>query len=79
MEQKDVSKLEEETKKLLDKFSKSLASVKGNEEWNVERDLDRRREGIEGGKACDETFRKIMFENAPQHDDEFIIAEKKTW
>jgi len=79
MEQKDVKKLEEETKKLLDKFSKALASVKseGNEEWNVVRDSDRRKDGE--GKACDDTFREIMFENAPQKDKSFIIAEKKTW
>lgn len=77
MEEKQVKRIEEETKKLLDKFSKALASVKSEEEWNVERDSDRRKE--KEGKVCDETFRKLMFENAPQHDDEFIIAEKKTW
>jgi len=77
MDEKQVKKLEEETKKLLDKFSKSLSSVKYSEESNVERDEDRRKEGE--GKACDATFRKIMLENAPQHDDEFIVAEKKTW
>ena len=77
MEEKQVKQLEEETKKLLDKFSKALASVKSSEEWNVEREEDRRKE--KAGKECDETFRKIMLENAPQHDDDFIIAEKKTW
>jgi hypothetical protein len=77
MEEKEAQKLEEETKKLLDKFSKALASVKGEEEWNVERESDRRTES--GGNSCDETFRRIMLENAPQHDDDFIIAEKKTW
>lgn len=79
MESLQVKKLEEETKKLLDKFSKALASVKTNEkeEWNVERESDRRSE--KEGKVCDETFRKIMLENAPQKDDDFIIAEKKSW
>mgnify|MGYP001596539646 CR=1 FL=1 len=77
MESKEVKQLEEETKKLLDKFSKALASVKSSEEWNVERESDRRKDGE--GVDCDKDFRKIMFENAPQHDDEFIIAEKKTW
>lgn len=77
MEEKQVKKLEEETKKLLDKFSKALASVKSEGEWNVERDSDRRKDGE--GKACDNTFRKIMLENAPRHDEDFIIAEKKTW
>lgn len=78
MEEKQVRKLEEETKKLLDKFSKALASVKSEgKEWNVERDSDRRKE--KEGKICDNDFRKILLENAPQHDDDFIIAEKKTW
>lgn len=77
MDPKDVKQLEEETKKLLDKFSKSLSSVKSNEEWNVEREADRRAE--KDGEKCDNDFRKIMFENAPQKDDDFIIAEKKTW
>ena len=40
MEEKQVKQLEEETKKLLDKFSKALDRVKfeGKEEWNVERE-----------------------------------------
>jgi hypothetical protein len=77
MEEAKIKKLEEETKKLLDKFSKALASVKGEKEWNVERDLDRRAE--KEGKVCDETFRKIILENAPQKDEDFIIGERKTW
>ena len=77
MESKDVKKLEEETKKLLDKFSKALSSIKSSEEWNVERDSDRRKDGE--GKMCDNDFRKILLENAPQHDDNFIIGEKKSW
>jgi len=47
MEEKEVKHLEAETKALLDKFSKALASVKlkaGEEEWNVERAEDRRKE-----------------------------------
>ena len=38
MDEKQVKALEEQTKKLLEKFSKALASVKSEgEEWNVER------------------------------------------
>ena len=77
MDPKETENLEKETKALLDKFSKALESVKSTGEWNVEREGDRRKE--KEGRACDETFRKIMMENAPQHDDDFIIAEKKTW
>lgn len=78
MDAKEIKHLEEETKKLLDKFSKALASVRtGKEERNVERDDDRRKEGE--GKICNNDFRKIMFENAAQHDEDFIKAERKTW
>jgi len=77
MDSKQVEKLEKETKKLLDKFSKALESVKSSEEWNVQRASDRRVE--KEGKICDNDFRTIMLENAPQHDEEFIIGEKKSW
>ena len=62
MEVSKIKHLEEETKKLLDKFSLALDSVKSEKESNVERDNDRRAE--KGGKMCDENFRKIMLENA---------------
>lgn len=77
MEEKQAKKIEEETKKLLDKFSKALDSVKSADEWNVERESNRRKE--KEGKSCDNDFRKIMLENAPRHDEDFIIAEKKSW
>lgn len=77
MEQKEIDQLKEETKNLLEQFSKALAEVKSDKEWNVERDEDRRKE--EEGSACDLTFRKIMLENAPNKTDDFIIAEKKSW
>jgi len=77
LEEKEVQELQKETKKLLDKFSAALSSIKSGEEWNIVRDNDRRKE--KEGKACNEEFRKIMLENAPQHDEDFIIAEKKSW
>ena len=77
MDEKQVKSLQEETKKLLDKFSKALSSIRGEEESNVERESDRRKEGE--GKECDNNFRKIMLENSPSHDENSIIAETKTW
>lgn len=76
LEEKKRVQIEREAKQILDKFSKALASVKA-EESNVERDVDRREEAE--GEKCDSEFRKIMFENAPQKNKDFIIAEKKTW
>jgi predicted Asp-tRNA(Asn)/Glu-tRNA(Gln) amidotransferase subunit C len=79
MEQNEKEQIEKEAKQILEKFSKALASVKvkEGEEWNVEREEDRREEGE--GVECENDFRRIMFENAPQKDDDFIIAEKKKW
>lgn len=77
VDEKKIKEIQEESKKLLDKFSKALASVK-SEESNVIRDEDRRQEG-DGDKVCSNEFREIMFENAPQKNKDFIIAEKKSW
>jgi hypothetical protein len=78
MEQSEILVIKEEAKKLLEKFSKSLESVKSEKgEWNVEREMDRRAE--KEGKSCDNDFRKILFENAPSKDSDFLIAEKKSW
>jgi len=76
MDEKETEQIKAETKKLLDEFSKVLENVK-SEESNVERDEDRRKES--SGKIGEENFRKIMFENAPTKNDDFILAEKKKW
>jgi hypothetical protein len=76
MDEKEQEQIKNETKKLLDKFSIALSKIK-SEESNVERDSDRRKEGE--GKIGDESFRKIMFENAPAKSEEFILAERKKW
>ena len=76
--EKEVEQIRNEAKELLDKFSKALASVKlEGEEWNVERG-EYSREEKEGVESSID-FRKKMLENAPVHNEEVIIAEKKTW
>jgi hypothetical protein len=77
MNPEEREQIKAETKKLLDKFSKILGSVKSSEESNVERERDRRKD--EQGKQCEDVFRKIIFENAPSKDKDFIMAEKKKW
>ncbi len=42
----------------------------------IERQVDEREEGKE---KCAEIDREIMFENAPNKNKDFIIAEKKKW
>ena len=77
--QKEIDKIKIEVREILDKFSVALGKVKlkEGEEWNVERDNERRIE--KDGKICDSDFRKIMFENSTSKDEDSIIGEKKTW
>ena len=66
-----------QAKEILDKFAKSLESVKFKEKKG-KKELEGFREEAQGLKG-DEDFRKRMFENAPNKNDDFIIAEKKKW
>ena len=80
-----VSEREKETikkqaKSVIDSFSKKLSRVsKKVPESLVERDKEERDER-EGKEEIDENFsREIMFENAPQKNNDFILSEKKKW
>lgn len=65
-------------KKLVDNFSKKLENVKGLKEgYSIEVGEGFREEG--DGVECDDAFRKAIFENAPEKNKDFILAEKKTW
>lgn len=77
----DASKREQvrkQAKDIMDKFARTLDSVKDKvEDSFIEREQDRRQEGVE--KVTDFHFRKIMFENAPNKNRDFILGEKKKW
>lgn len=76
IEESKRKEIEKKIRELLDKFSHALSGIR-SEESNVVRDKDRREE--KDGKECVKNFREIMFENAPNKDENFIIAERKTW
>ena len=71
-------KIEDDVKNIVDSFGKVLSSI-GDlpEEGAIERDVSFREEISDFD--CDLDFRKRMFENAPQKNKDFIIAEKKKW
>jgi len=72
----DNQEIKKQAKKIIDNFAKELEKVK-IEEARVEREQDRREEGE--GEEGDEEFRKIMFENAPDKDNDCIVGEKGSW
>ncbi len=75
----DESKIKKQAKQILDKFADALAKVEkeSKEDFYVDREEFEREEG--SGKECEEDFKKRFLENAPEHDDDFVIAERGKW
>ena len=73
---KELQELGEESKKILDKFGFSLTNVQEPEDVDL-KVISYRKE--ENGKNCEKDFKKRLFENAPKHNDDCIIAEKGEW
>jgi len=74
--EKEKAEIKKQAKSIMDSFSKKLAKVGKVKESFIERPVDEREEGKE---KCPELDREIMFENAPNKNNDFIIAEKKKW
>ncbi|MEK6899233.1 MAG: hypothetical protein AABW79_04010 [Nanoarchaeota archaeon] len=67
--------IRKEAHEILERFGKSLGESKIVHD-QVEVDSTR----IEGkGDKCDSKFKEIMFDNAPNKNEDFIIAEKASW
>jgi len=74
----DNDRIKKEAKQILDKFAKALAKVDSEKvEIGVDRDEFERKEGE--GEECEKDFKQKMLENAPNHDDDFVIAERGSW
>ncbi len=73
--EKEKEGIKHQAKKIVDDFSKKLARVAKIPEPVIERDEGER---AESDKDV-EIDRKIMFKNAPEKNDDFIIAEKGKW
>jgi len=73
----DKTKVEKEAKEILDKFALALEKVRIDESdfHFSQKEFER----IEGeGVEC-EGFKNKLLENAPQHDEDFVIAERGGW
>lgn len=74
----DKNQIKKQAKQILDKFAKALEKVKSSsEDFYVDREKFEREEGE--GKECEKGFKKRFLENAPQHNEDFIIAERGKW
>ena len=76
--EKEKEKIKKQAKSIIDSFSNKLSKIdKKMPEPLIEREKGEREEG--DGKEDKNFSRNIMFENAPQENNDFIIAEKKKW
>ncbi|MCA9488159.1 MAG: hypothetical protein KC516_04325 [Nanoarchaeota archaeon] len=74
----DKNKINEDVKKIIDSFEKSLSSLKSlPEEGGIEKESSLREE--KGNEIPDKVFREKVFENAFKKNKDFLIAEKKSW
>jgi Asp-tRNA(Asn)/Glu-tRNA(Gln) amidotransferase C subunit len=77
--EKEKEDIKKEAKRIMDSFSKKLERInKKTEEPIIERNKCEREETPNEEKT-DSEFRKIMFENAPNKENDFIIGEKGGW
>lgn len=74
----DKEEIRKEAKEILDNFSKSLNKVKFKEKKGKSDGNSGMREEKEGMKGS-EDFRMRMFDNSPEKEGDYIIAEKKNW
>lgn len=92
--EKEKEKIKKQVDSVLESFSKKLSEIKGDieenliERENFEREEDKNLQQVPNtssnptgsckGKPT-ELSKEIMFDNAPEKNKDFIIAEKKSW
>lgn len=78
--EQEKAEIKTQAKAIMDSFSKKLESVKSEiSEPLIERDEMERIENSLNENSENSDFRKRFFENAPNKNSDFIIAEKKGW
>jgi Asp-tRNA(Asn)/Glu-tRNA(Gln) amidotransferase C subunit len=77
LSEKEKEEIRKQVKTILDSFSTKLSGI--GKEKKEESFIERKEyEREEGGKQ-EEFSREIMFNNAPEKNKDFIIAERKKW
>lgn len=76
LEEKEI--IQQDVKKIVDSFGSVLESLgELPEEASIERQDSFREETLEF--PCDKELKKNILENAPNKNENFILAEKKAW
>ena len=75
--EKEREEIRKQAKGIIENFSKELDKAKGKFEENFTEIGDGQRD--EGKVECNKINRKTFFENAPEKNENSIIAETKKW
>ncbi len=76
--EQEKEKIKKDSKKIMDSFSKKLSKIPTSKLKEIK--LEKREfERTENTKDKLNIDREIMFENAPNKNKDFLIAEKKKW
>jgi hypothetical protein len=75
LSESEKQEIADEAKKLMLDFGKSIESLPDVKDVVIERDFFER---SDEGNGC-EIDRELMFDNAPEKNADFIIAEKGGW
>ena len=75
--EKEKEQIRKEAKRIIDDFASALDKVKIKMEKVKKLHGGYRKEGL--GEKGDNDFRTVMFENAPEKEEDFMVAEKKKW
>jgi Asp-tRNA(Asn)/Glu-tRNA(Gln) amidotransferase C subunit len=76
IDEKEKEAIKKQVNEIIESFSKKLSEIGG--EFSESAILREECTRNEGGKPAD-ISRKTMFKNAPDKNEDFIIAEKKKW
>lgn len=72
--------IQQEAKELMDTFLKALEQLDVPETMIMnDKKTALRKPELSSGQIVEPNFRERMLENAPKHDLDYIITEKKTW
>ena len=77
--EKEKEDIKKEAKSIMDNFSKKLEKIKEKTPEPIIERKECERQETKRTEQTNSEFRKIMFENAPNKDDDFILGEKKAW
>jgi Asp-tRNA(Asn)/Glu-tRNA(Gln) amidotransferase C subunit len=79
LSEKEREEIRKQVKTILDSFSTKLSEI-GKGEKEKESFIERKETDRKEGGEQDKNFsREKMFNNAPEKNKDFIIAEKKKW